>query len=338
MCLSPDDAGVVPRAHGMRSTPQRRAILSIFHGGRTEHLSADEGYAQASRSLPDLSHGTVYATLAEFSELGLLSAFGSPEPVRYETNVELHAHFRCHLCLRVFDLIGGQQDPGDISDAGFVVELVETRAEGICDECTAYDSGLTAGARAIIRSGPPTDALSMAGVAVSEMESPLGTLLLAATPLGVTRLAFDDHADAAALRSHASSRRGSQAARRRLSEAAASLQRYFSGELSRPVCVTDWTQLESVASALRTTEAIPYASQRSYNELDENLSPKTSDVRSAPTPSRSSCHVTESRAAPKRPPPSSAEPSADNGLRPTNRPILSSSRQTASLPKPRFPR
>ena len=150
MGLTPDDAGELLRARGMRSTPQRRAILSVFRGGRTEHLSADEVYAQASRSLPDLSRGTVYATLAEFSELGLLSAFGSPEPVRYETNVEPHAHFRCHLCLRVFDLVGGQQDPGEITDPGFIVERVETRAEGICDECIGYDAGLRAGARSIL--------------------------------------------------------------------------------------------------------------------------------------------------------------------------------------------
>ena len=111
----PDEAGELLRARGMRSTPQRRAILSVFAGGRTEHLAADEVYARASRLVPELSRGTVYATLAEFSELGLLSAFGTPEPVRYETNLEPHAHFRCHLCLRVFDLIGGQQEPGDIT-------------------------------------------------------------------------------------------------------------------------------------------------------------------------------------------------------------------------------
>ena len=136
-----DDIGDVLRGRGMRSTPQRRAILSVFHGGRTEHLSADEVYAQASRLLPDLSRATVYATLAEFSELGLLSAFGSPEPVRYETRVEPHAHLRCHLCLRVFDLVGGQQDPGQITDPGFSVERIETRAEGICDECADYQAG-----------------------------------------------------------------------------------------------------------------------------------------------------------------------------------------------------
>src|ERR1700679_2267770 len=116
MSPDPDQAGAILRARGMRSTPQRRMILSIFAGGRTEHLAADEVYARASRLLPELSRATVYATLAEFSELGLLSAFGSPEPVRYETNLEPHAHFRCGLCWRVFDLVGGRQDPGDLSD------------------------------------------------------------------------------------------------------------------------------------------------------------------------------------------------------------------------------
>ena len=118
MSHDPDEAGEMLRARGMRSTPQRRAILSVFAGGRTEHLAADEVYARATRLVPELSRGTVYATLAEFSELGLLSAFGTPEPVRYETNLEPHAHFRCHLCLRIFDLTGGQQNPADITDPG----------------------------------------------------------------------------------------------------------------------------------------------------------------------------------------------------------------------------
>jgi Fur family transcriptional regulator, stress-responsive regulator len=256
----------------MRSTPQRRVILSIFAGGRTEHLAADEVYAQASRLLPELSRGTVYATLAEFTELGLLSAFGSPEPVRYETNVEPHAHFRCRLCLQVFDLVGGQRDPGDISDPGFVVERVETRAEGICDECTDYDSGLRAGARAVIRSGPETDTLLATGTAVSEIDSPLGSLLMAATPHGLTRLAFEDHADVEALRAHAATHRGSQAARRHLAQARTSLRRYLAGELPCPTGAIDWEQLQPDAPVLRTTHTIAYASHRSYSALEYRLS------------------------------------------------------------------
>jgi len=272
MSPEPDPAGELLRTRGMRSTPQRRAILSVFAGGRTEHLAADEVYARASRLVPELSRGTVYATLAEFSELGLLSAFGSPEPVRYETNLDPHAHFRCHLCLRIFDLIGGQQEPGDISDPGFVVERVETRAEGICDECIDYDAVLRAGVRAIIKSGPATDTLLATGAAVSAIESPLGTLLIAATPRGLTRLAFDDHADVDALRAHVSSHRGSQAARRHLAEASTSLERYFAGELPSPACTIDWEQLESSALTLMATQTIAYASHRSYSALDQSLS------------------------------------------------------------------
>ena len=72
MSARSDQAGELLRAHGLRSTPQRRAILAAFRGRRAEHLSADEVYARAAESVPDLSRGTVYATLAEFSELGPL--------------------------------------------------------------------------------------------------------------------------------------------------------------------------------------------------------------------------------------------------------------------------
>jgi Fe2+ or Zn2+ uptake regulation protein/O6-methylguanine-DNA--protein-cysteine methyltransferase len=272
MTLTPDEAGELLRGRGMRSTPQRRAILTVFHGGRSEHLSADEVYAKASRLLPDLSRGTVYATLAEFSELGLLSAFGSPEPVRYETNVVLHAHFRCRLWLRVFDLRGGLQDPEEINDPGFTVDRVETRAEGICAECADYDSGLHAGAQSIRTAGPSSGTLSAARTAVSEIDSPLGKLLLAATPNGLTRVAFEDHADAQALRARASSRRGGQAARQHLADATENLHRYFAGDQIRPGWAIVWEALTSAGpAALMASEAIPYASHRSYSDLDVQI-------------------------------------------------------------------
>jgi methylated-DNA-[protein]-cysteine S-methyltransferase len=268
MSLRLDQAGELLRARGLRSTPQRRAILAAFQGGPTEHLSADEVYARAAESLPDLSRGTVYATLAEFSELGLLSAFGAPEPVRYETNTTHHSHFRCRLCLRIFDLVSGLQNPEAITDSGFSVERVDTRAEGICAECNDYNSGLRAGARAISKSGPTAETLAAPGVATAALDGPLGALLLAATPQGLTRVAFEGHGDFDALRAHATSRRGSQAARRHLTDTAAKLRDYFAGNTDRVQWVVDWAFLESSgAPALRSTESIPYAGHRSYIDL-----------------------------------------------------------------------
>ena len=268
MSLRSDQAGDLLRARGLRSTPQRRAILGAFQGGPTEHLSADEVYAEAAKSLPDLSRGTVYATLAEFSELGLVSAFGAPEPVRYETNTTHHSHFRCRLCLRIFDLASGLQDPEEITDAGFSVERIDTRVEGICAECNDYNAGLRAGARAISQSGPAADTLAAPGVATATLDGPLGVLLLAATPQGLIRVAFEGHGDYDALRARATSRRGSQAARRHLTDAAAKLRDYFAGSTDRVQWDVDWAFLEpSGAPALRSTESIPYAGHGSYIDL-----------------------------------------------------------------------
>src|SRR3954468_6812536 len=96
------DAAQELRDRGLRVTPHRRAILEAL--GPDEHLSADEVHSRAAAAVPGVSRGTVYATLAELTELGLIAAFGSPEPVRYETNTGPHQHFRCRECGRLFDV------------------------------------------------------------------------------------------------------------------------------------------------------------------------------------------------------------------------------------------
>ena len=288
----PDVAGEWLRARGLRSTPQRRAILGVFRGGRTEHLSADEVYSQAVRVLPDLSRATVYATLAEFSELGLLAAFGTPEPVRYETAVGPHAHLRCLVCLRLFNLPGAGQDPEEIVAPGFHVTRVETRAEGVCDECIDYDAAITAGARSMLVPGSPSGSLEVAGAAAATLVSPVGELFLAATPQGLTRIAFEDHGDAEALRSHAASRRGSKTAHEHLSTARGALLRYFAGDIDVRAYDVDWHFLGVSAEALRTTQAIPYASRRSYSDLDLQLSPSELGLTfgANPIPIAAPCH------------------------------------------------
>ena len=119
-----DDPGDLLRARGLRVTPQRRAILNAFSNAAAEHLSADEVHARAAAAVPELGRGTVYATLAELTEIGILTARGSPEPVRYETNTEAHQHFRCRLCLRLFDVEISAPPAEDLTRERFVVERV----------------------------------------------------------------------------------------------------------------------------------------------------------------------------------------------------------------------
>jgi methylated-DNA-[protein]-cysteine S-methyltransferase len=271
MSTGPSDAGDVLRDLGMRSTPQRRAILLAFHAGAAEHLSADEVHARASRDLPDLGRGTVYATLAEFTEAGLLAAFGTSQPVRYETNTAPHDHFRCRLCLRLFDLQTFKATEQSMP-RGFTLERIETRAEGACADCADYQRGLQEGVRTIAAGGALPDPLPK-GLACLATEGALGTMLLAASPVGLVRLAFDDHGDADELRARAARRRGSQAARAHLDRASRELQSYLLGHTTEIGCPLDWSAL-AVADpeGLAATTSIPYGEHCSYAALGSERS------------------------------------------------------------------
>jgi Fur family transcriptional regulator, stress-responsive regulator len=261
------DAGAVLRARGLRVTPQRRAILGAFTGASTEHLSADEVHARASAVVPELSRGTVYATLAELTELQLLAAFGSPEPVRYETNATDHEHFRCRICLRLYDVALPPPATVPLTAQGFVVERSTTTVEGICADCVQYDDGLREGAQRAT-DGPDAGGGLPDGLAATELESPLGPLLLGATAHGLVRLVFDDHVDAPALRELIRRRRGGQAARAHLADARAQVTAYFDDTPPPPACAIDWDAVDNVSvPTLQAVQTIGAGLDRSYETL-----------------------------------------------------------------------
>ena len=183
------DARDLLRRSGLRVTAQRRAILDAFRGGIAEHLSADEVHARASAAVPEIGRGTVYATLAELTELGLLGSVGNPEPVRYEINLGEHDHFRCRLCLRLFDVELGGRSLRDLGLTGFTLEHVAVVAEGVCAECHDYERGLAEAAETIRVRPLMTDG-DLSGLACARVQSPVGELALAASGEGIVRVAF----------------------------------------------------------------------------------------------------------------------------------------------------
>jgi methylated-DNA-[protein]-cysteine S-methyltransferase len=251
------------RAAGLRSTPQRQAILAAFRGGDGEHLSADEVYSRALVSLPGLGRGTVYATLAEFTEIELLAAFGTPEPVRYETNTTQHGHFRCRLCLRIYDVDVPAPDPTSFERHGHVVDSTEVRAEGICHNCGDYEAGIVQGVSEIEASGA-SGAMGDRQVAAIELNGPLGPLMLAATEAGLIRLAFAEHGDVDHLRKLAAVD-GPAQAKAHLAVARQQLAAYLSGEPRSPVCAIDWEAVDGEAVPLCAAFDVPYGAERSYH-------------------------------------------------------------------------
>jgi Fe2+ or Zn2+ uptake regulation protein/O6-methylguanine-DNA--protein-cysteine methyltransferase len=267
-----DDIAELLRSHDLRVTPQRRAILQAFRGTPDEHLSAEEVMSLSNAAVPGISRGTVYATLAELAELGLLASVGNPEPVRYETNIEPHDHFRCSLCLRLFDVELGGRQLVRRKLPGYSIHSVAVRAEGICQGCHEYERGLIDGAARIL-TAPTLSAAGLEALSCHSLFTPVGDLALAASPQGIVRVAYEDHADFAALKLRARNRRGSSAGRTRNKELGVLLGNYFAGDRAPLAGVIDWRLSTDVqADTLRLVQQIPYGEPRSYNLLAGELS------------------------------------------------------------------
>ena len=261
------DPGELLRQHGLRVTPQRRAILQAFQGGDEEHLSADEVMARASAAVPEIGRGTVYATLAELTELGLLLSVGQAEPVRFELNSGSHDHFRCRLCLRLLDIDVGGGELIDRPLPGYQVEAVAVRVEGVCRHCLEYRKGLSDGA-AMIASTPLLTPDELDSLACRCHQSPLGPLGLAASRVGIARIAFEDHADFQAIDRRARTRRGPAAGRDGLRQLTDTLDSYFAGARNQPRDAVDLSNPERPpTAALKATRDIPYGHPRSYHQL-----------------------------------------------------------------------
>ena len=126
------------RAAGLRVTPQRRAVWSAFGDGENGHLAADEVFARARRSLPELSRATVYNTLAAFVGAGMLQAVESRGAVLYDPNPDPdHHHFRCRNCDRLYDVpVEGVESLRISGGEGFVVDRKTVLLRGLCPPCS----------------------------------------------------------------------------------------------------------------------------------------------------------------------------------------------------------
>jgi methylated-DNA-[protein]-cysteine S-methyltransferase len=113
------------------------------------------------------------------------------------------------------------------------------------------------------------DALGLIDVAVASMDSPIGRLLLLATPKGLVRIAFEEENRDDVLNDvseHLSPRILEMP--KRLDPARRELEKYFDGRLRDFDVPIDWALAgEFARRVLRRTARIPYGSVASYGEV-----------------------------------------------------------------------
>jgi len=95
------------RAAGLRPTRQRVALAGLLfrHGHR--HLTAESLHAEAAEAGIGVSLATVYNTLHQFTEAGLLRQVAvDASRFYFDTNVEAHQHFYAEDDGRLIDIPG----------------------------------------------------------------------------------------------------------------------------------------------------------------------------------------------------------------------------------------
>jgi Fe2+ or Zn2+ uptake regulation protein len=129
------------RDEGRRITPQRRAIVRALLNNGT-HPTADQILTRVQREMPNISLATIYNTLHEMEEMGLLKEmdFGlGLKERRYDVVMEAHDHLICLRCGHVKDVPRAADVlyPPEDEDHNFQVVGRRVTYLGYCPDCAS---------------------------------------------------------------------------------------------------------------------------------------------------------------------------------------------------------
>jgi len=95
------------RAVGLRPTRQRLGLAALLFEAKDRHVSAEQLHEEASAAGIRVSLATVYNTLHQFTELGLLRELSVDGARTYfDTNLGDHHHFYCEEDGELVDIEG----------------------------------------------------------------------------------------------------------------------------------------------------------------------------------------------------------------------------------------
>lgn len=139
----PDDFTALCKKHGLKITPQRKAIYSEIIKSEV-HPTAEQIYDIVKLEYPNISYDTVNRTLITFVRIGLIDVIeGYGSPRRYDSNSKKHHHLHCVKCGKVIDFYNNRYDklelPKNIPKS---FEILNKRVviSGICSQCKKEDN------------------------------------------------------------------------------------------------------------------------------------------------------------------------------------------------------
>ena len=128
------------RGAALRVTRPRVAVLEAVY--QQPHADTESVIAAVRRGLPDVSHQTVYDSLAAPTRAGVLRKIQPTGSVaRYESRVgDNHHHVVCRSCGSIADVdcaVGDAPCLTASADHGFSIDEAEVTYWGTCPDCAA---------------------------------------------------------------------------------------------------------------------------------------------------------------------------------------------------------
>jgi Fur family ferric uptake transcriptional regulator len=118
-----------------RNTPQRKIIESVLNHTK-QPLFPEEVLALAQKEQPSLGIATVYRTLKDLTEEGVVHKVCiRADSTRYEGLRNHHHHFKCINCDNVFDLFGCPGNFEKLLPADFELIDHDITLFGQCASC-----------------------------------------------------------------------------------------------------------------------------------------------------------------------------------------------------------
>lgn len=122
------------RHAGLRPTRQRLALASLLYAKGDRHVTVEELHAEAAEAGIDVSLATVYNTLHQFTEAGLIRVLAVESAKTYfDTNVSDHHHFFVEGENHVLDIpvsniaIGNLPEPPEGMEIAHVDVIIRLR-------------------------------------------------------------------------------------------------------------------------------------------------------------------------------------------------------------------